>query len=147
MVCFQTKDPHLGKFCRALDWKMLIYFMAIWNILPTFGIFYDHLVCTFCVHLVHFSRFGIKHQEKSGNPAWVLSKKRLTIIGRGTILSGISPTDRAQYLVIERWLRKNSFVECGSWLPEFSWYVQHTKTGKNKPNDRKLYQMAIKYTN
>jgi hypothetical protein len=29
--------------------------MAIWNILWTFGIFYD--------------RFGIMHKEKSGNPA------------------------------------------------------------------------------
>jgi hypothetical protein len=29
---------------RAIDWKMLIYFMAIWNILSTFGEFYDHLV-------------------------------------------------------------------------------------------------------
>jgi hypothetical protein len=37
-------NPSLGKFWRALDWKMLIYFMAIWNILQTFGIFYDHLV-------------------------------------------------------------------------------------------------------
>jgi hypothetical protein len=29
MVCFQTKNPNLGKFWRALDWKMLIYFMTI----------------------------------------------------------------------------------------------------------------------
>jgi hypothetical protein len=28
MVCFQTKNPNLGKFGRALDWKMFIYFMA-----------------------------------------------------------------------------------------------------------------------
>jgi hypothetical protein len=34
----------LGKFWRALDWKMLFYFLAIWNILHTFWIFYDHLV-------------------------------------------------------------------------------------------------------
>jgi hypothetical protein len=27
-----------------VDWKMLIYFMAIWNILQTFVIFYDHWV-------------------------------------------------------------------------------------------------------
>jgi hypothetical protein len=33
MVCFQTKNPNLGKFWRALEWKMLKYFMAIWNIL------------------------------------------------------------------------------------------------------------------
>jgi hypothetical protein len=38
--------------------------MAIWNILRTLGIFYDHFV-----HFVHFSGFGIMHQEKSGNPA------------------------------------------------------------------------------
>jgi hypothetical protein len=44
MVCFQTKNPYLGKFWRALDWKMLRSFMAIWNILRTYGKFYDHLV-------------------------------------------------------------------------------------------------------
>jgi hypothetical protein len=44
MVCFQTKNPNLGKFWRALDWKMFIYFVAIWNILWRFGIVYEHLV-------------------------------------------------------------------------------------------------------
>jgi hypothetical protein len=62
MVYFQTKKLNLGKFgWRALDWKMLIYFMSIWNILRTFG--------TFFVHLVYFSSFGIVYQEISGNPA------------------------------------------------------------------------------
>jgi hypothetical protein len=42
MVYFQTKNPTLGKFWRALDWKMLIYFMVIWNILWRFRIFYGH---------------------------------------------------------------------------------------------------------
>jgi hypothetical protein len=46
MVCCQTKNPNMGKFWRVLDWKMFIYFMAIWNILWRFGIFY--------VRLVHF---------------------------------------------------------------------------------------------
>jgi hypothetical protein len=44
MVCFQTKNPNLGKFWRALDGKMLIYFMDIWNILRTFGKFLLHFV-------------------------------------------------------------------------------------------------------
>jgi hypothetical protein len=44
MVCFQTKNPNLGKFLRALELKMLVYFMVIWNILRSFGIFYGHLV-------------------------------------------------------------------------------------------------------
>jgi hypothetical protein len=43
MVSFQTKNPKLGHFWRALDWKILKYFMTIWNILQTFVIFYDHL--------------------------------------------------------------------------------------------------------
>jgi hypothetical protein len=71
MVYFQTKNPNLGKFLRALDWKMLIYFMAIWNIFRTFGIFYvfyDHLVhFTFIWYI--FSGYGFTHHEKSGNPA------------------------------------------------------------------------------
>jgi hypothetical protein len=29
MVCFQTKNPKLGKFWRALEWKVLVYFMVI----------------------------------------------------------------------------------------------------------------------
>jgi hypothetical protein len=32
MVYFQTKNPNLGKFWRALEWKLLVYFMVIWNI-------------------------------------------------------------------------------------------------------------------
>jgi hypothetical protein len=53
MVSFQTKNSNLGKFFGdPLDWKMLIYFKAIWNILRTFGIFYDHLV-----YLLSFGTF------------------------------------------------------------------------------------------
>jgi hypothetical protein len=36
MVCFQTKNPNLGNFWRALEWKMLIYFLVICNILRSF---------------------------------------------------------------------------------------------------------------
>jgi hypothetical protein len=68
MVSFQTKNPNLDIFWSALDWKMLIYFKAICNISPTLEIFYDHMYGTFCVHLVHFSGFGIMYQERSGNP-------------------------------------------------------------------------------
>jgi hypothetical protein len=44
MVSFQTKNPNVGKFWRALDWKLLIYFMAVRNILQTFDTFYYQLV-------------------------------------------------------------------------------------------------------
>jgi hypothetical protein len=43
MVCFQTKNPNLGKFWKALEWKMLVYLMVIWNMLWSFGICYGHL--------------------------------------------------------------------------------------------------------
>jgi hypothetical protein len=46
---------HLGIF-----YDHLIYFTAIENILWAFGIF--------CGNLLYFPRFGILHQEKSGNP-------------------------------------------------------------------------------
>jgi hypothetical protein len=76
MVNFITKNPNLGTFLRALQWKTfdllyvkLVHFMVIWYILWSFGIFYDHLVYfmaiwyilwlfgIFCGHLVHFSLF------------------------------------------------------------------------------------------
>jgi hypothetical protein len=44
MVYFQTQNPNWGKFWRALDLEMLIYFTAICNILRTHGIFFDHLI-------------------------------------------------------------------------------------------------------
>jgi hypothetical protein len=48
--------------------------MAIWNILQTFGIFYDHLVHFVFIWYI-FSGFGIMYQEKSGNPAPNLREK------------------------------------------------------------------------
>jgi hypothetical protein len=33
MAYFRTKNPYLGNFLRVLQWKMLVYFMAIWSIL------------------------------------------------------------------------------------------------------------------
>jgi hypothetical protein len=60
MVYFQTQNPSLGKFGRALQWNMSAYFVVIWSILWSFGIFYGELV--------YYSSFGILHQEMSGNP-------------------------------------------------------------------------------
>jgi hypothetical protein len=62
MVYFQTKNPNLGKFLRSLDWKVLIHFMAIWNILRTFGVFCDHLVYFVFIWYIFYG-FGITYQE------------------------------------------------------------------------------------
>jgi hypothetical protein len=68
MAYFQTKNPNLGKFCRVLQWNMMVSVMAIWSILLPFGIFCGHFVGVIYGYLVHFSRFGMLHQEESGNP-------------------------------------------------------------------------------
>jgi hypothetical protein len=67
MVCFQTKNPNLGKICRALQWKTMVYFMDRWSILCPFVIFCGRFV-KFVVIWYIFPRFGILFQEKSGNP-------------------------------------------------------------------------------
>jgi hypothetical protein len=61
MVCFQTKNPYLGKVWRTLEWKTLVYFMVIWYILWPYG----NVVVIWYI----FPRFGKLCQEKSGNPA------------------------------------------------------------------------------
>jgi hypothetical protein len=63
MVYFQAKNSNLGKIWMTLDWKLLIYFMAIWNILQTFEIFYD-ILCSFGT----FFRFWYHVPKISGNP-------------------------------------------------------------------------------
>jgi hypothetical protein len=70
MVYFQTKNPNLGKLWSALDWKMLIHFMAFWNILVRFGKCLENAIYIvnfgFIWHI--FPVFGIMYKEKSGNP-------------------------------------------------------------------------------
>jgi hypothetical protein len=57
--------PNLGKFWRALHWKLLVSFYGhFWYILRPFGIFYGHLVYFMAI----VSRLGMLNQEKSGNP-------------------------------------------------------------------------------
>jgi hypothetical protein len=67
VVCFQTKQPNLGKFCRALKRKkvgifygQLEYITAFWYILWPFG----NLVAIW----YNSFHFGISNEEKSGNP-------------------------------------------------------------------------------
>jgi hypothetical protein len=67
MVYFWTKNPNLGTFWTALQWKMMVYFMDTWSILRSFVILYGHLV-QFMVIWYIFPILVIS-TEKSGNPA------------------------------------------------------------------------------
>jgi hypothetical protein len=51
----------------ALEWKMLVKFIAIWNNWQPFGISYCQLV-HFVVSWYIFPRFGMLYELKSGKP-------------------------------------------------------------------------------
>jgi hypothetical protein len=57
---FQAKNPNLGKKNWVLQMEDIGIFYGSLVYLRPFVIFYGHLV--------YFYRFGILHQEKSGNP-------------------------------------------------------------------------------
>jgi hypothetical protein len=67
MVYFHTQNPDLGNFWRSFEWKMMVHFSTIWNILRSFGIMYYHLVIIVVI-LVYFSLFACLDQEKHGKP-------------------------------------------------------------------------------
>jgi hypothetical protein len=73
---------------------MFVYFMAIWNILRTLGVFYDPLVHFVFIWYI-FSGFGIMCQEKSGNPdrerKWPLMIHRSADTSIGLLRHGANP--------------------------------------------------------
>jgi hypothetical protein len=75
-VGFKTQNPNLGKFWRALEWKMLVYVMVIWNILRSVGIFYGHLGI-FSLVLVYCLKKNLANLVVS-------QKKSFSCIGNGT---------------------------------------------------------------
>jgi hypothetical protein len=67
MVYFHAQNPTLGIFWRVLEWKMLVYFMTIWNILRSFGKFYGRLALFVFIWYI-FSRFGMFGPRKIWQP-------------------------------------------------------------------------------
>jgi hypothetical protein len=66
-VYFRTKNPNFGKFWRDLEWKLLVYFITIWNILWLLVIKFGHdqVVAVW----YSFPVLVYLDLEKSGNPA------------------------------------------------------------------------------
>jgi hypothetical protein len=59
MVYFKTKTPNLGHFRRALELKMLVYFMVIWNTYIFYGyLIYFIALGNVVVIWLYFSLFG-----------------------------------------------------------------------------------------
>jgi hypothetical protein len=73
-VYIQTKSSkNLCKFWMVLQWKKLVYFMAIWCILLPFGIFCGHLEYYIVVWYI-FPRFGMLHQKNLATLKITLNK-------------------------------------------------------------------------
>jgi hypothetical protein len=66
-VFFSNQKFQFGQILEGLRWENVDIFLAIWSILRTFGIFYDHWVLFVFIWYI-LSGFGIMYQEKSGNP-------------------------------------------------------------------------------
>jgi hypothetical protein len=68
MVCFQTKNPNLGKCLRALHrLENVDLFYGHLEYLRTFGILCDHLVLFVLIWSIFYG-FGYHAPKKSGNP-------------------------------------------------------------------------------
>jgi hypothetical protein len=78
MLHFHTKNTNLGISWRALEWKMLVCFMAIRNILCPLGVFYVHLVYFVAIWYI----FSVLYQDKSGSPGQSAALVNVPNIGR-----------------------------------------------------------------
>jgi hypothetical protein len=70
-----------------MEVKRLVYSMALWNIVRTFGIFYGHFGNLVAI-LYIFPHFGILCQEKSGNPAGELTSSCQAVISLSSCKQG-----------------------------------------------------------
>jgi hypothetical protein len=73
MVYFQNKNTILGSFWRALEWKMLAYFVPIWNIYYGYLVYYWWSFGNFVAIWYIFPVLVYCVKKKSGNPVPTLS--------------------------------------------------------------------------
>jgi hypothetical protein len=71
---FSNQKIPIWKIFKGLDMENLGIFVASWNILQRFGIFYGRLVIYIVAMWYISPRFGTLRQEKSGNPARIQKK-------------------------------------------------------------------------
>jgi hypothetical protein len=88
MVCFQTKNPNLGKYWRVFAMKdvgifygCLVHFTVFSYILWTFGIVHGNLV--------YFSRFGI------------FTKKNLATLLKSRVTRWVIAQNEANYIFVK----------------------------------------------
>jgi hypothetical protein len=158
MVYSQTKNPNLGKFYRALHWKMLMDFMAICNILRKLGYFMTSWyilwpIGTFCVHLVHFFRFWYHVSRKIWQPWAFPTKMRAPIFLRDSVWNKLSgeKTPRFDFSLRLKLNRcrwdaincissgyKQSDLVCNSWCTT-AWIFRPNLPNGNKSKSTKIW--------
>jgi hypothetical protein len=74
---FLNQNTILGKFWRVLQWKVLVYFTAIWSILRLFGIFCGHLEYFMVMYLLYFPPFWYVLQSEIWQPCLVAILSRI----------------------------------------------------------------------
>jgi hypothetical protein len=137
MVHFQTQNPNVGKFWRALKWKMLVYFLAILNIFQPFGL---SVVLWYI-----FSHLGVLFHEKSGNPGTYAYSgnffrdpfQKSTSFPLQALQENLIPfpykVAKAMDPHIYRYFSVKNAYWFGCRIARF-FLTQYTKTGENIPN-------------
>jgi hypothetical protein len=103
-VYFQTKNSNLVKFCRALEWKMSVYFMVIWYIFCPFG---------YVVPIWYFSPFWFIVSRKIWQP-WYTYVQERTFVFSG-------PNWIMQNCLEQIETVKHKFLRCSKPITDKSW--------------------------
>jgi hypothetical protein len=116
------------------------------GLLDVSDILWSFIRHTFCVHLVHFSGFGIMYKEKSSNPEQALY---IPIFWRDSNSRHKRQISPAVTKPLGHGARNNFiailllYICIPSKVARF-FLVQHTKTVKNLPNDNNIYLISTK---
>jgi hypothetical protein len=139
MVYFLTKNPDLGKLSRGLQWMRLVYFIAIWSIIRTFGIIYGHLFIFFgeLVHfpvLVSINKWNLAALFFELDVSWRLTGRAEERVQ--------TRSDAFHTWCSASSIRQTEHVEDVS----RDCQIFSTKTGRNVPKSHNICELAIKYT-
>jgi hypothetical protein len=117
MIYFQTKNSNLGKFWRALEWKLWLCFMPICNILWPFGMYILWLFCNLVAIWYIFPSFGILCQEKIWQPLIVSPFEEIFVNDRGSEQFSCCSTIESLNSTIKRDFGSNKFSSTHIYIP------------------------------
>jgi hypothetical protein len=129
VVYFQAKNPNLGKVCKVLQWKTLVFSMANLSILRPNGIFYGRWVHFVVIWHILPVLDWVAEKNLATRNVKQLGWNWFSIEFAQTLMSRMEMRSE----------RKPFFLPSG--LPDLSWH-NLTKHGKYLPNSRKINRMA-----